>query len=382
MKKLSLIISVISVVIFFYHPSGVRAERSDILPREQVISNNTTYKHVQLAQAKAAQTPSAAYRAAAGFVKEVYPQTWGAKGDGKTDDTQAVQNAINAIAKAGGGDVVFVKGTYLVNNVVLDSNVNIVGQGWDSILLQKSGATYGVSVNPGNGGTPNPADNKHDITIRNIQLKGTVEKDGFAEHFHLLNLNAVTKVTIKACKFAGWRGDAIYIGSGNIAQTERHNRSVTISGCSFDGLNNNNRNAVSIIDGDNIVIDKNSFAHCTRSDMPGAIDVEPDFKFNIIKDIRISRNKFIKIGGQVNIAINIVPRVGKLDRRLEHIAIIDNTILSENNIGIYVNQDQFDPNETPSSNDISISGNTIKNTKRPIVIHGFKYVNTKNNILE
>ena len=69
----------------------------------------------------------------------VYPQWWGAKGNGSTEDTQAVQKAINTVASAGGGDVIFSKGIYIVNSIVLDSNVNIVGQGWDSILLQKSG---------------------------------------------------------------------------------------------------------------------------------------------------------------------------------------------------------------------------------------------------
>ena len=60
---------------------------------------------------------------------KVYPQWWGAKGDGSTEDTQAVQKAINTVAIAGGGDVIFSKGIYIVNSIVLDSNVNMVGQG-------------------------------------------------------------------------------------------------------------------------------------------------------------------------------------------------------------------------------------------------------------
>ena len=42
---------------------------------------------------------------------------FGAKGDGVADDTSAVQSAINAATKsAGGGTVIFPKGTYLLNS--------------------------------------------------------------------------------------------------------------------------------------------------------------------------------------------------------------------------------------------------------------------------
>ena len=41
---------------------------------------------------------------------------FGAKGDGVADDTSAVQSAIHAATKsAGGGTVIFPKGTYLLN---------------------------------------------------------------------------------------------------------------------------------------------------------------------------------------------------------------------------------------------------------------------------
>jgi hypothetical protein len=40
---------------------------------------------------------------------------FGAKGDGQTDDTQAIQNALNALITNGGGTLVFPTGTYKVN---------------------------------------------------------------------------------------------------------------------------------------------------------------------------------------------------------------------------------------------------------------------------
>ena len=50
---------------------------------------------------------------------------YGAVGDGRTLDTEAIQRAIDACAEQGGGRVVFDKGTYLTGSVFLKSNVQL-----------------------------------------------------------------------------------------------------------------------------------------------------------------------------------------------------------------------------------------------------------------
>ena len=52
-------------------------------------------------------------------------KTFGAKGDGKTPDRGAINQAIDAAAAAGGGTVYFPAGTYLTGSIRLRSNLTL-----------------------------------------------------------------------------------------------------------------------------------------------------------------------------------------------------------------------------------------------------------------
>ncbi|MGD0485585.1 MAG: glycosyl hydrolase family 28-related protein [Syntrophorhabdales bacterium] len=73
--------------------------------------------------------------------QNVYPQWWGAKGDGYTDDTYATQKAIDAAANIHLPEGVYIlrkittQGNYLENRILtLHSNLSIAGRGEQSIL--------------------------------------------------------------------------------------------------------------------------------------------------------------------------------------------------------------------------------------------------------
>jgi len=72
-----------------------------------------------------------------GFVEKVYPQWWGAIGDGTTDDTAAVQLAIIA---AEGHRLRFVAGIYLVDNLTGVSNTEWAGDGIGVTTIKARGA--------------------------------------------------------------------------------------------------------------------------------------------------------------------------------------------------------------------------------------------------
>jgi hypothetical protein len=149
-----------------------------------------------------------------------------------------------------------------------------------------------------------------------MTLADDVARRGYAEHSHLAHFNGITGLRMERVEFRGFRGDGLYLGSSATAGVERHNRDVEIIQCRFDGVNRNNRNAISIIDGTNVTIRGCEFINCTKPGKPGshgpgqnmdpnsgirnpgAIDCEPDGNtFAIVRDITIDRCRFTGGGG-------------------------------------------------------------------------------------
>ncbi|MBE7172090.1 MAG: glycoside hydrolase family 28 protein [Williamsia sp.] len=85
-------------------------------------------------------------------------RTYGASGTGKSNDAKAVNDAIDAAAKAGGGTVFFPAGTYLSYSIRLQSNVSLYfDQG--STLLAADSSAGGRYDDP----EPNPHDHFQDF---------------------------------------------------------------------------------------------------------------------------------------------------------------------------------------------------------------------------
>ena len=299
---------------------------------------------------------------------------YGAKGDGVTDDTAALQAALNA-----GGLVVLPVGTYLVGDLTIGANTSLIGMGWGAHLKKKATATYLLSVNPGSGGTSDPTQNARNITIANLWLEG-LSGTAFSQFNHMLNLNAASDVLVEGCHLTSFEGDAIYLGSSNVAATERHNERITIRHCVFDGVNKQNRNAISVVDGTDVLIADNDFTRCSRSDMPGAVDLEPDANaFARIRNVQIVGNRFRDIGGNVAAVAMYLP-LGQaaLTTPVRGIVIARNLIDTAAAAGIALTQTE-DKADASVGNAITVRDNVVLTTSRGVTMQGVKGVRVLDN---
>lgn len=95
-------------------------------------------------------------------------KAYGAKGDGATDDTSAVQAAISACASAGGGTVVLPSGTYAVNTgpLPISNGVRIWGYGATITATVSGVANFFKQV------LLNASDSIHDVGIFGLTFTG------------------------------------------------------------------------------------------------------------------------------------------------------------------------------------------------------------------
>lgn len=85
-------------------------------------------------------------------VKCVTPEMFGAKGDGTTDDIDAINGAIDYLAEIGGGSVYFNAKTYLIgDSIVIKKNVNLLGCGKQSVIKVKARANCDAIISYGFG---------------------------------------------------------------------------------------------------------------------------------------------------------------------------------------------------------------------------------------
>ena len=281
---------------------------------------------------------------------------FGAVGDGVTDDTAAIQAAVSAANR-----IYFPSGTYLCDGqIALRSNVTLCGDGMNVTKVKKVTTDYGGVFVANSDSTTEQIKN---IVLQDLTVFDDVVTLGFSEQQHLVSLHGVDNVQINRVEFYGFRGDGLYIGEWNEAVRTRVNTNILVSDCVFDGVNKDNRNGISVITGDGITIVNNMFKNTTKSDMPGAIDLEPDASTtSIIKNVVVSGNRFFNIGGNVGAVCAVIPATVA---EFQNITVTSNSFDTCGDIFAVVHQ-----RSTTEYQNVIFSNNSATNSERSFVLTG------------
>ncbi len=184
---------------------------------------------------------------------------YGAVGDGVTDDTTAIQTALNSTDR-----VVFGAGkTYAIKkSLSVPSNVEIDLQG--ATVVNKSSAPIDMFV----------IEDAENVSIRNGAIKNVWLK-GFESAQFIVTVSSSRNVTIENVRFANCISDAVYIGYQYYydGADKYVTENIKVTGCHFDNIG---RNGISLISGDNVLIENNVFENITNNDPRSGIDIEPE----------------------------------------------------------------------------------------------------------
>lgn len=125
---------------------------------------------------------------------------YGAVGDGVTDDTAAIQAALDANS----GAVYIPPGTYLVSQINVPSNTYLYGSGPASILKQKTSPQFTYCVN---------VFQKTKVRLSNFQIDGNGNAQPVGEWNHGVRIADSTYIMVDNLIVHDCNGDAIYMAS-------------------------------------------------------------------------------------------------------------------------------------------------------------------------
>ena len=156
-----------------------------------------------------------------------------AKGDGITDDTSAIQNAVDLASQAGGGDVVIPNGDYSIGTLHLKRGVRLVGQGAGQQQYSSNQANLKVSKDITAIVVGDYNEFVFDTTIQNLNIVGS-KTGGNQNGIEFVGRNPAYSII-----------DRVYIfnmgGHGILGGHAGHVNNVKITnsfieGCMLDGI--------------------------------------------------------------------------------------------------------------------------------------------------
>ncbi len=205
----------------------------------------------------------------------------GAKSDVLVKDYPTPQLAADAAA---GKRLVFPAGrTYTVTSLSIPAGCHVEGNG--STLRFPDNSTESTTHSDeilavsGSG-----------VTIDNLKFDGRASKQGatWSQYRHCVRIQGnVSGVVVKNCEFSDIIGDGVYVNIGSSAKNCTIGPDNTFTSDHF------NRNGVSIVTGTHIEVHHNRFVKCSRSGMPGPIDLEPNSFAETLSDVFVHHNTIV-----------------------------------------------------------------------------------------
>jgi polygalacturonase len=220
-------------------------------------------------------------RPASSFVVNVKDK--GARGDGGTDDTSAIQAAIDEVAGKG-GTVLIPDGTYMVNAIA------------DNRLSLKSNVTLKLANGAVLKAIANGSEHYSVLQISSVSnvavIGGTLEGDRNQHSgksgewgMGILISGGADHVTISGVTAAKMWGDGFYIEGAN-----------NVKFCSVTA-ENNRRQGLSVIQVSGLEIKNSSFRNTHGTRPSAGVDIEPDTDEQHVTNVRIHDTQFLDNAG-------------------------------------------------------------------------------------
>jgi hypothetical protein len=248
-------------------------------------------------------------------------------------------------------------GRYQVKDITLHSGTIIYGTR-DAILEQIPGSKGSTTRVLGASASFRGARESTvaDVKLSGFSLRGQCESLGFLEHEHLILIDGSSGLVLDGLHFIGFRGDGVLLNGG--ISDVAHNTQVVIKNCCFDGVNYQNRNGVSVIDADGVVISQCVFRRCSSRVMPGAVDFEPDFPYNVIANATVDGCTFLNIGGNVGVVALVLKfEQGAMARPMSSLTVMRCTFDGQRTPAFWAHQPGAADSVAP--NDLRLEANRV-----------------------
>ena len=229
-----------------------------------------------------------------------YAKNFGAKGDGVTDDTKSINDAIQFCKEKGGGTVLLGDGVYLVDG----ANGDFEYRGRNGAIIMESGVYLELSDNAVIKQTPTNYDSYVIVNFRNVvnsgikggkivgdryTHSGSTGEWGYGVGVFSSQYVTIEDITIEEC----W-GDGLNLKKahddilGSVSGKDAQNQNITIKNVTST---DNRRQGLSIESGLNIKVFDSEFNETNGTDPQCGIDIEPAGSSEWVDGVLISRCK-------------------------------------------------------------------------------------------